>query len=73
MSALIDSHDRQSAVWKRLKEYYEARLTMLRSQNDANLTADQTARLRGRIVEVKRLLDLDTDKPVVDEGELFKD
>jgi len=74
MAALIDTHDRQSAVWLRLKEHYEARLTLLRSSNDGQLTAEQTAKIRGRIAEVKALLSLEKDTPVLNDGnELFKD
>ena len=74
MAALIDTHDRQSAVWLRLKEFYEARLTLLRSSNDGQLTAEQTAKIRGRIAEVKALLALEKETPIVsDSAELFKD
>ena len=74
MPALIDNHERQSAVWIRLKEFYEARLTLLRSSNDGNLTPEQTAKFRGRIAEVKALLALEKETPVLNDGaELFKD
>ena len=74
MPALIDNHERQSAVWLRLKEFYEARLTLLRSSNDGNLTPEQTAKFRGRIAEVKAFLSLDKETPIVsDSAELFKD
>ena len=74
MTAFLDTHDRQSAVWMRLKEHYEARLTLLRSSNDGSITAEQTAKLRGRIAEVKALLNLEKETPVVSDGaELFKD
>jgi hypothetical protein len=74
MTALIDTHDRQSAVWLRLRAHYEARLLLLRSSNDGNLSAEQTAKIRGRIAEVKALLALEKDTPVVTDGnELFKD
>lgn len=71
---LITTHDRNSAVWQKLKPYLESRLEMLRQQNDGNRTEAQTAKLRGRIAEIKAILSLGTDKPQVpDENALFKD
>lgn len=53
----------------RLKAHYEARLQELRVKNDARLDADKTARLRGRIFEVKSLLALVTNKPAPQESD----
>jgi len=71
---LITAMERNSAVWQKLKPYLETRLETLRRQNDGQLTPDQTAKVRGRIAEVKGLLSLGTDKPqVADESAQFKD
>lgn len=71
---LITAIERNSSVWQKLRPYYEARLAMLRAQNDGNLTAEQTLRLRGRIAEVKAILSLGTDKPVIpSEDDNFRD
>jgi len=71
---VITPHERQSAVWQKLKPYLDTRLETLRRQNDGQLTPEQTAKLRGRIAEVKAILSLGTDKPqVADESALFKD
>jgi hypothetical protein len=47
-------------LWIALRQHYERRLHSLRSQNDS-MTLDpiKTAELRGRIAEVKALLNLD--------------
>lgn len=50
--------DITSETWLRLKAHYEARLAALRIQNDGRLDADETARLRGRIKEIKGFLAL---------------
>lgn len=64
--------ERNSAVWQKLKPYYEKRLETLRRQNDGNLNREQTAKLRGRIAECVGVLSLGTDKPAI-EAETFKD
>ena len=71
---VLTPQDRQSASWLKLKERYEARLATLRAQNDSELDERKTARLRGRIAEVKAFLSLGTDTPVVlDESDKFRD
>jgi hypothetical protein len=52
--------DRRSTAWKHLKVILLARLETHRRMNDGNLTESETAKLRGRIAEIKFLLDLDT-------------
>lgn len=70
MSAVIEStalilakEDKHSAVWLRHAKQLEARLEMLRTQNDAFLTQDETNVLRGRISEIKLMLGLGKDEP----------
>lgn len=63
--ALIEEHERYSAVWVKLKEHIEDRLDLHRKKNDADLSSDETARLRGRIAELKYLLDLDNPGPAM--------
>lgn len=50
--------ERQSAVWLKIKAHLERRLDDQRKRNDGNLTADDTAKTRGRIAEIKELLKL---------------
>lgn len=51
--------DLDSALWQKLKRYYERQLAILRGNNDASLPQDDTQRLRGRIAECKAFLALD--------------
>jgi len=57
--------DLQSAVWLKLKEHYTQRLILLRAQNDGSLDAEATAKIRGRIAEVKQFLALGKPAPQV--------
>ncbi len=71
---LIDEIERSSAVWKKVTEHCELRLSHLRLMNDGNLTLEQTQKVRGQIEEVKAILSLGTDRPVIpDENANFKD
>ena len=51
-------HERQSAVWIKLRDHMVQRLTDLRSKNDGSHDAETTANLRGRIAQLKELLAL---------------
>ena len=51
----------QSALWLKLKELMLERLDTLRHQNDGVLSLEETARLRGRIAELKNLLALEAE------------
>lgn len=62
----LDRVDRVSSTWTALKKHLEQRLEVLRAQNDGDLTADQTARKRGQIAEVKYILGLDKDLPHIE-------
>jgi len=50
--------ERQSAVWVKLEEYLNKKLVDLRKQNDGDMSLEATARLRGRIAQVKFILSL---------------
>lgn len=58
MSIVLDTHERRSGVAMKLAAYVAARLGEHREENDGSLTADETARLRGRIAELKHIQDL---------------
>jgi hypothetical protein len=45
-----------SALWTRLSAHLNERLQILREKNDNTLDEQQTARIRGEIAEIKRLL-----------------
>jgi hypothetical protein len=58
--------DLQSAVWLKLKEHYTQRLNLLREQNDGNLDAEATAKIRGRIAECKKIMSLGQKAPAIE-------
>lgn len=54
--------DFTSQAWKRLTKHLQNRLQELRESNDeTSLTPDKTAKIRGQIFEVKKLLALSED------------
>lgn len=55
--------DLLSPTWRAIRERAELRLDELRRKNDAELDEMQTAKLRGRIAELKELLALDRPAP----------
>jgi len=52
----LNKTEAESALWKKISAHYEQRLDILRRKNDNALTPEETAALRGRIAEVKKLL-----------------
>lgn len=57
----LNINDLKSATWKKLREYYSVRLNWLRRQNDAHLSPEETAVLRGSIAELKLFLSFDNE------------
>lgn len=63
----LDRRDFNGATWARLETYLRARIADLRQQNDRpQNTEQQTATLRGRILELKELLALPQAAPAED-------
>ena len=60
----ITQVEQQSSTWKKIENHLEERLQDLREQNDNDLTEIETQKIRGSIVEIKRILELREDKPV---------
>lgn len=58
----LTKEERLSAVWLKISAHYEARLQALRQKNDGNLTAEETAKVRGRIAEAKAILALGAEE-----------
>lgn len=52
--------EKQSALWSKLKKHFEERLQSSRLKNDQDLSDKETAELRGRIKELKYVIDLET-------------
>lgn len=68
--ALLTLDDARSPTWVKLKKHMESRRDRLREKNDdVNLTPFETQVLRGRIEELKNLLDL-APKPASAEGDV---
>lgn len=60
MSKLILSEsEKQSPLWKKIKDHLDAKLNTARLKNDGELDEIQTARLRGSIAEIKSFLALE--------------
>lgn len=53
-------------MWAKLAHEYQERLTMLRLTLEKDLTDKDTAKVRGRIAEVRRLLALPKEIDVVE-------
>lgn len=63
----LTESDKASALWLRLREHFEQRLTGARLRNDdPTLDPAATAALRGEIKVLKLLTRLDADRPSID-------
>ena len=62
----LSKEEKRSTLWAKLSEHLNERLDSLRVQNDADKSDIETARLRGRIAEVKMFLSLEKDLPDLD-------
>lgn len=56
---IITDQDKHSAVWVKLKQHFQDRIEMLRLKNDGEIDEKMTQKLRGRIAELKELIDLE--------------
>lgn len=60
----LSAADKQSTLWARVESHLERRLHNLRRQNDSlEIDEKQAAQLRGRIAEIKLLLELGKTRP----------
>ena len=66
---LLNAAEKNNLLWKKLKSHYEEKLEACRKQNDGELDPIQTAKLRGRIVEIKSFLALENPPPSLKAGE----
>lgn len=61
MKPVLDDHELQSGVWKKLQAYLEDELAERRAYNDSSsLNEVETAVVRGEINRLKKLLRLGT-------------
>lgn len=64
----VTASDKLNPLWPKLQMMWTERLDILRKQNDAVGKPElETAVLRGRIAELKVMMLLDNDTPIVDE------
>ena len=57
--------DFQSETWRAIEDRANLRLEELRKRNDGDLSAEQTAKVRGRIAELRDLLTLAQPAPAL--------
>ena len=62
---VITGADKIGATWNKMQAYWAQQLDDLRKQNDADLDVVATAKLRGRIIQVKAFLSMDDELPKV--------
>jgi hypothetical protein len=65
----LDKHEVMSAVWLKLEAHLTKRLAELRTNNDGDLSPEQTAKLRGRVAAIKEILALAEQREQVQEGD----
>lgn len=53
---ILNKEERLSSAWLKIKSRLEDRLSGLRMQNDGDRNVTDTANIRGRISEIKRML-----------------
>lgn len=62
----LSKAERNDPLWLKLKADYESRLAQLRASNDKDMSETDTAKLRGRIAELRRIIDMGAEKPVIE-------
>lgn len=65
---LLNAAEKQTALWAKIKAHLEAKLETCRKQNDGDADAVQTAKMRGRILEIKSFLALENPPPSLARG-----
>jgi len=63
---VLSEADKRSPLWLALMIHWEARIDMLRMQNEGDKDQAETANLRGRIAELRANLALAKDQPKID-------
>lgn len=61
----LTKDERQSALWQKISAYLEDNLQRLRIKNDGDKSPEETAKLRGQIVAVKKFLAMGEDEQVL--------
>lgn len=63
---MLSTDEKNSPIWQKLKEEFSRRLIQLREENDRPLTEVETAKVRGRIAELKRIVSLGDLKDAIE-------
>ena len=67
---MLDKEEILSSTWLKLEKYIDGRIETLRQLNDSDLDPTSTTLVRGRIRELKVLLDLSKgDQAIVESDE----
>lgn len=53
---VLDEHELKSAVWQKLQAQMEGRITVLQRELEGDLDPTKTAKVRGRIAELRKRL-----------------
>ncbi len=64
---ILNPAELANPVFVKLVEHWEEELGRLRAQNDADLDEIETAKLRGRIAQLKQNLALTTPPPLIEQ------
>jgi hypothetical protein len=62
----ITDSDKLNPLWPKMLSLFEQRIEKLRRDNDGDRTEIETAKLRGRIAELRYLVALNAEKPVIE-------
>jgi len=54
----LSEQERVSSCWVKLEKHIKEQIEILRQRNDADVDAVATAKLRGRIFELRKLLNV---------------
>ena len=63
---IMTEADKRSQLWVDLMAHWEAKIELLRLQNEGDKSEAETANLRGRIAELRSCLSLNKDQPKID-------
>ena len=62
---ILTEMEKASPVWAKVHQFLEQRLDTLRMENDTDSDERTTARRRGAIAEVKTLIALGKERPIL--------
>ena len=61
----LSEQDKNNPLWGALMAYFENRLQALRTKNDGALSEADTANIRGRIAEIKAMMNLENQPEAI--------